>query len=80
MAQRDSNQRWQKLVDEHLAARAALDRANTTIVVLTETAGVPIEHLDVECIAESRARADLARVRRQMEQFDSDDAEALPIG
>jgi F0F1-type ATP synthase epsilon subunit len=80
MSERDSSQQWRNLLEEHVAARAALEVANSQVTILAETAGIPIEHLDVECRAESQAREDLARIRRRMDQFDPDHPETLPLG
>jgi hypothetical protein len=67
----DSNQQHkQKLPEEYRAARAALDVANRTLTTLSETAGIPIEHLEAEFLAASRARAKLVEIGRRMAQLD----------
>ena len=76
---RDRNLEWQALLDEHLAAREALDAANSSIAVLTTS----IEHLEAESRAASVAGAKVLEVRRRMDRFDHfdpDRAESLPIG
>lgn len=75
----DRDLEWQSLLDEHRAAREALDAANSSIGVLT----VPIEHLEAEFRAASLARTKLLEVRGRMDRFDPFDpdcAESLPIG
>jgi hypothetical protein len=70
---------WQALLREHLAAREALDAANSSIGALT----VPVEHLEAEFRAATLARAKLLEVRGRMDRFDRfdpDHAESLPIG
>jgi hypothetical protein len=70
---------WQALLREHLAAREALDAANSSISVLT----VPVEHLEAEFRTATLARAKLLEVRGRMDRFDRfdpDHAESLPIG
>jgi Tfp pilus assembly PilM family ATPase len=54
---------------EYVAARTELERAELDITSLAD-AGFPIEHMDLEFQAQSRARATLNRIQEKLRQLD----------
>jgi hypothetical protein len=68
MTDRESNQQWERLLMELMAAQEALDLANTNINALISK-GVPFEQMDLEFYAKDRAHEVLALVRQRFEQY-----------
>jgi hypothetical protein len=68
-----------KLREEYTGAVAALDAARSITAQMLE-AGLPIEQLETECLAEQRARRKVEAARRRMHEAESSQVTADRAG
>jgi hypothetical protein len=66
----------QRLRDEYAAAIAALDAAKGMTVLMLD-AGMPIERLEVEFLAERQANAEVVAARRRLDELERTEVAAI---
>jgi hypothetical protein len=76
MPEQEPKREWQRVLDEYMTACAAFDLANR----LVRNGDASDEEWVAADLAKRLARARIIETRREVDHFDPDQPEALPIG